>query len=320
MNVLINRTDALGDSVLTLPFAQAFKQQYPQAKITFLASKHSYELLQYCPYLDDVWLYQKKDLKQQIRTGDFTHYFYGGGSHYPSYLAWKFAIPFRGGLKSRLPGFLFLNQGVRQRRSREGRHEADYNLSFFGLEAPLKLNLISKQKLPVVDFSSPYIVIHPGMSGHSEAWPAGFYAEWIHLIEKASPGKFHFVVSFTAADQKRLAEFKKILGEFPRIVFFDGKKQGMERFLALLAGASLYAGGSTGPTHLASALQRPVVSVYPPLPAQAVTRWGPYANPLAKVLTPPVECPETVHCLKEACAHFPCMEKVTPYDFFQASL
>ena len=58
--VLIIQTAFAGDVILTLPIAQALKEKYPGAKISFLAIPGTANLLENNPYIEEVILYDKK--------------------------------------------------------------------------------------------------------------------------------------------------------------------------------------------------------------------------------------------------------------------
>ena len=53
-HILIIRLQAIGDVVITLPFVQQLKNQYPEAKIDFLTRKTQVTLLQYIEAIDKV--------------------------------------------------------------------------------------------------------------------------------------------------------------------------------------------------------------------------------------------------------------------------
>ena len=48
----------------------------------------------------------------------------------------------------------------------------------------------------------------------------------------------------------------------------------------------MYFGGSTGPTHIAGALQKNIVAIYPNKKTQSPTRWGVYNNPNVSYVVP----------------------------------
>ena len=52
-NILIVRTDRIGDVVLTLPLAGIIKKHYPECKVTFLVRDYTKEILDNHPYIDE---------------------------------------------------------------------------------------------------------------------------------------------------------------------------------------------------------------------------------------------------------------------------
>ena len=69
MRFLINRTDAIGDNILTMPMAQAIKELFPEAKVGIITSKICQDLYEHHPYYDDVFILDKKSsYYTKIRT------------------------------------------------------------------------------------------------------------------------------------------------------------------------------------------------------------------------------------------------------------
>ncbi|WP_374032053.1 glycosyltransferase family 9 protein [Bdellovibrio bacteriovorus] len=107
-----------------------------------------------------------------------------------SYALWVEGVPVRAGVRSQWHSFLFLNKGLRQRRSLAVQHEADYNLDVL----KHALNISENVKTPVLKLTAPenpallskyhlttqnYVVVHPGMAGSALNWPIGNYIELI---------------------------------------------------------------------------------------------------------------------------------------------
>ena len=75
-NILIVRTDRVGDVVLTTPAIKALKQTFPQAKISILIQPLTRDLVQGNPYLDQVYKIETGG-ERGIRTLDtfpYTHF------------------------------------------------------------------------------------------------------------------------------------------------------------------------------------------------------------------------------------------------------
>ena len=344
MNVLINRTDAIGDTLLSLPVAKFIKSKFQQAKVAFIVSPRSGDLIKLCEDLDEVFIFDPKSSKEKqkecldniFETFKADAYFHFGGSFLPSKYAWKKKIPLRGGLKSRLISFFLLNKGVRQRRTSEGKHESLYNLE---LIAPLGSKIDKEnwrefvpsfklckelQKKVKIELSRPQgeklIIIHPGMSGHTLNWPIQHYGELIIKLRKRS--NVFIIVSYTPSDAPFIDPLKDFLIESKEngILFFDGSKEGLVHFSHLLSNANLFIGPSTGTTHIANALGIPQIGLYSPIKAQSEKRWGTYKkDENVKLLSPPVDCPEEVKCSGSSCPYYPCMNTINVNEVLQKS-
>lgn len=54
MRILVVRIDALGDMVVTSPFFRELRAAYPLAEITLVCSQYVFNLVEHCPYVDEV--------------------------------------------------------------------------------------------------------------------------------------------------------------------------------------------------------------------------------------------------------------------------
>lgn len=356
MKVLISRTDAIGDCLLTMPMAQLIKENFPDAHVTFLVSPLTQDLFIDQPYIDEVLVYPKKStiftrfifLWRHLNRKKITHYFFVGGDKFPSFMAYLKGISFRGGLVAKFSQMLWLNRGVRQKRSLVEMHESDYNLHLLkpmGIEynyrlrdhlvPQIKLNqneveeawvdlaklMDSEQK----DLMEECIIFHPGMTGHTLNWPSRNYIRLITRIEKDFPKRFSFLISFTKVDESYLNGAREEIEQSHynfvrnRVYFFDGAVKGLRHYMKILSKASLFIGPSTGTTHMAHALGRKIVTIYSPIKVQSSQRWGPYLQNSSSVtvMTPEVVCGEQFQCILEKCPYYECMGKIevdTIYD------
>ena len=310
MRILIARTDAIGDTILTLPMASFLKKNIPQCKIAFVVAPKCLDLFESHPYVDEVWeldrglswIRQITSLSKKFSDFNPTHFFFVGGCQIPSLLACLKRVSFRGGLLSRWPGFFLLNRGVRQRRSKKKMHESHYNLQLLGpLDIPFKdeefsaytpsitlkeeeisqawKNFQGQLKEINLPLNKELIFIHPGMTGHTLNWPTDNYARLIEHFEKIHPQRFLFVISHTPSDQRYVDSIKKYLEgiRFKGDVFyFDGSIKGLRHYMGVLLQAKIFVGPSTGTTHLANVLKIKTVALYPPKEVQHPERWRPF--------------------------------------------
>src|SRR5690606_8419418 len=62
-NILIVRTDRIGDLILTLPLAGLIKQKYPNAKVSFLVQDYTKNIVADHPHIDEVIVLKQNDGK-----------------------------------------------------------------------------------------------------------------------------------------------------------------------------------------------------------------------------------------------------------------
>lgn len=359
MKILINRSDAIGDSILTMPMAKMLKERFPDCHITFLISAKCADLFKEHPYIDDVKIYHRNarfyfkinEIFSIFKSLKPTHYFYVGGGYLPNFVSWVYRVAFRGGLKSRWHTYLFLNNGVRQKRSMVNMHEMEFNLN---LLSPLGIKYHYSEKLnygPDIhipsdelnshfekfkndlkqngfDINKKLIFIHPGMTGHTLNWSSRNYGRLILKLNQRFPDKFIFVVSHTPSDEIYLQGLNEILNRKENkyilndIYFFNGHVNGLRHYMSALKHATLFIGPSTGTTHIAAVLDVPVVTIYSPIKVQSALRWGPLPKhpEKLKILVPDVICGESKTCGLKDCPYYECMAKIEVEDVIKQAI
>jgi ADP-heptose:LPS heptosyltransferase len=197
-------------------------------------------------------------------------------------------IPRRYAPATKLAQF-FYDRRLPQRRSRSEKPEYEYNLDL--VRAYLAERGILKPKpvaAPYLSFAPAEIrkskqaflkqhkiaagrqlvFVHAGHGGSASNLSVGQYG---HLIrDLGAPRKRHFVLTAGPGEEhqaKRLAS----LVEGPHTVW--ASKAGLVDFARHLAFADLFISGSTGPLHLAAALDRPTAAFYPRRRSSTALRW-----------------------------------------------
>ena len=352
MRILINRTDAIGDTILTLPMAAMIKSVYPESEIAFVISPMSKDLFENHPHVDEFFVFKKKGLIGNLRQifkiykkFSPSFYFYVGGTHLFSMVAFLKRVSFRGGIKSRLPSFLFLNKGVRQKRSYVEMHESEYNLN---LLKPMGLNYFyqdlekytpsvtlkeDEKEKSFKDFvqelkktnknfdeKQNLIFIHPGMNGHTLNWPTRNYGRLVTSLDRKMGSKNFYVISHTPSDEEYVRvvrdelenEFKKS-DLYNRVYFFNGAEKGLRHYMGVLSHADVFIGPSTGTTQLANILDVYTVAIFSPIRVQSALRWKPFFVDKLKVIVPDTICGE-IHKCDVDCPYYQCMAKIEASD------
>lgn len=357
MRIIINRSDAIGDLILTSPVAQRLKEKYPDCKITFIISPKCNDVLINHPFIDDVYILDHKKsffskfmgLRELFNREKTDIYFHFGGKHLPSFFAWLKRVPFRGGLKSKWQSFAFLNKAVRQKRSTVEMHEVDYNqlvLGPLGIDYdfekrnlyPPRISLTKDEVLKhFAEFKSEVdrgekvsfeeiFFVHPGMTGHTLNWPSKNYGKFIKRLHHEFPGRFLFVLSHTPGDMKYVNGVLKELdlendkALKSHVYLFDGSKKGLRHYMSVLSKANYFIGPSTGTTHISNILGVKTIAIYSPIRVQSAKRWGPYDRSADKtvVIVPDIVCGEQFNCLGPSCPYYRCMGVIEVEEAFEA--
>ena len=149
------------------------------------------------------------------------------------------------------------------------------------------------------------------MGGSALNWPEQSYKELTEMLVKE-----YNVICGGGFFEKDLV--KRIVGSQKDVKIFIGET--LEKYIALISKVDLVIAPSTGPVHLAVAMNKKIVSFYPPIRVQSVTRWGPYPynEETMSVHVPDLNCMEDFKCKLELCNYYPCMKSITTDDVFDS--
>lgn len=295
-NILISRTDRMGDVILTLPLVTAVKKLFNDSKVYFLGKEYVKELIHdyegidefisedsAASFSDKLKLIKGKNIDLVINVKpefDLAVIMYLSG------------IKYRIGTGYRWYSFLY-NYKVYEHRKVSDRHESEYNLNLLGNFFPEAVteknfyfrysedekNIFRKNILNYIpDPDSSYVVIHPGSSGSSKDLPAGKFSELTNLLLEKYSGQR--VVLTGLRNESEL--IKKIINgirkEFrSRITDLSGKLN-LRELLILIDNSDLFIANSTGPIHIAGALNKNIIGFYPNENVMSSTRWKPLGD------------------------------------------
>jgi ADP-heptose:LPS heptosyltransferase len=96
--ILVVGIDQLGGLMTTMPFFRELRKAFPQAYIVNLVVGLTYPVMKNCPYVDDVWLFDKKAswaMTKTMRQADFDVVFLLSGTFRTALMSWLAAIPNR---------------------------------------------------------------------------------------------------------------------------------------------------------------------------------------------------------------------------------
>jgi lipopolysaccharide heptosyltransferase II len=324
-NLLIVRTDRIGDVVLSLPLAGIIKNHFPGCRVTFLLRDYTKCLAENNPYIDEVLELKVnkgkilfKDNIHLVSPHKFDSVIVVSPSFITAFIIFLCGIKFRIGTGYRWYAFLF-NKKKFEHRKYGLKHELEYNaglLEPFGINDVINIDNVqfnfsagSKNKTLIekvieenkISRNKPVIIIHPGSMGSAVDWPVIRFKELISIILNELDAA---VLLTGSASEKALCEELRVSD---KIINFAGRFD-LAELIALIDACDIFISNSTGPIHIAAALGKYVIGFYPKIPACSPKRWGPYTK-RRTIFTPLIVCS---NCTKKQCEKLNCMDSIKP--------
>jgi len=291
---LVSRTDAIGDVVLTLPVCGQLKQMFPGCRVVLIGRTYTAPVAAACPWVDDflnldVLLKQPEAAQvSALRAFEAAAIIHVFPNKTLAYLAQKARIPVRIGTRNRWPHWLTCNRLVALSRRHSPLHEAQLNLQLLqplGLtQAPSLPEIAALVRLQATEpLAEPWqqrlaqcqpgqlnVILHPRSRGSAREWGLANFGQLARLLHQAGHRVF---VTGTAAEGAELTDW---LAQHAAFLTADLTGQlSLPQFLAFIAAADGLVAGSTGPLHLAAALGRHALGLYPPIRPMHPGRWAP---------------------------------------------
>ena len=278
MNLLITRHDKIGDFVVTLPLFKAIKEQYPHIKLTALVSKVNLDFAKEIDFIDDAILYDANNLNttlQEIKRRNFD----ASISCFIDATLGK--LLFRSRIKIRVApatkiAQVFFTKKIKQRRSQVKKTEWQYNLDLAKAIFPnIKLEF-SRPLLRTnysMDAMKKRVIFHPGFGGSSDGNLS--LDDYINLARSILDSDYKIVFTFGPDDRKSKEYiFAKLKPEEKeKIELFDSKMPLID-FAKYIATSYLFISTSTGPMHLAGAVNTRTISFFGDSLFASSKRWA----------------------------------------------
>lgn len=271
MNLLITRHDKIGDFVVTLPLFKAIKEQYPQVNLTALVSKVNFEFAKSIEFIDDVILYDKENLSQTKLEIKFKNFDASISAYIDTTLG---KLLFSSGIEKRVApatkiAQLFFNKRIKQRRSKVEKREWEYNLDLgLAIFPELKLDF-TRPLLEIQEKKEKRVIFHPGFGGSSDGNLS--LDDYLQLAKSISDSDYKIVFSFGPDDNKSKEYIVNNLTFDAEI--FDSKLS-LYQFTQFLSASYLFVSTSTGPMHLAGAVNTKTISFFGDSLFASDKRWG----------------------------------------------
>ena len=303
-NILIVRTDRIGDVVLTVPAVRAVRRAFPDARISFWVAPETKDIVDGLPFIDEVLTKKRKnglreylDFLFLLRRKKFDLAVIYHTKRHTNTACFLAGIPVRLGYCDNKLGFL-LTHPVEDRRHFGEKHEAEYCLDLLrtiGIEDhDLKLELALQKDAEVwaERFVAEHagkglrlVAVHPDASCPTRRWPVLHFAALMDRLSMEAGVKVVLVGAPSAVPLAR--EMQGLLK--CDILDLTGQTT-LAQLTSLLSRCALVVSNDTGPVHVAAALGIPTVTIFMrQQPGINPQRWKPLGDKSVTLMNKPGE-------------------------------
>ena len=320
--LLISRTDSIGDVVLTLPLVGLIKAQHPDMHITFLGQSYTRAVIEACESVDEFIDWQQlsqlspEEKISIVRENKFDQIIHIFPRKEIALLAKKARIPQRTGTTGRFYHWFSCNRLIRFSRRHSNLHEAQLNLKlavdllkkvdiserelpqYYGMT---RVNALPAELIAHIHPEKFNLVLHPKSKGSAREWGSANFAELSRLLPLE---KYNIIITGTQPEGELLRQ-EGFFAKAGEVTDLTGRMS-LAEMLSFIQAADGLIAASTGPLHLAAAMNRVALGIYPPIKPMHPGRWKPLGKH-AGYLVAEKECEA---CRKSGPCE--CMLSITP--------
>jgi len=344
MRLALIRLRLIGDVVFTTPLIRALRRHFPAAHLTYVVEPAAAPVVSGNPHLNDVivvprrgGLHRLRDdlaLARRLRGERFDVAIDLHGGPRASWLTWASGAPMRIGYA--IAGRRWMYTHVVPRPPDLGpRHSV---LKQWDLLEPLGIGPADRRRDPIeilpdpravasverrlrdlgIDPSHELVVVHVSAGNPFRRWPAESFVELVVHLASAKPWRRILLTSGPSeqgAARALAAAARARLGRDDQVP--DTSDFSLAELRALVDRAAVYIGGDSGPLHLASASDVPIVGLFGPTLGDRSSPWrdGVYAE---AVEAGPLPCRP---CSQRVCVpgDYRCLTQITPRQVIDAA-
>lgn len=311
--ILVVRNDKLGDFMLVWPALATLKQSLPHCELHVLVSAYTADMARLCPSIDRVVIDAGPDagvdsqlaFARRLRQHGYDAAVTLFSTTRIGWVLLFARIPYRLAPATKIAQ-VFYHRRLKQRRSRSEKPEHAYNrdlivdyLNDTGVSA------IASPRPPYLQFDAaqteqlrgefraarnipggvPLVFIHPGGGGSANNLSPEQYAALGRRL--VSTRGHHVVVSAGPGELDQARAVAEGLRGTPHSIYHS--TAGLERFARHIAFADVFISGSTGPLHIAGALNRNTAAFYTRRRSATALRWQTINAPERRLAFSPPE-------------------------------
>lgn len=312
--ILIVRLRLVGDVVFTTPAIAALRRHFPRARLVYVVENAAAPVVAGNPNLDDVVIAPHRrgvgrladdfSLARRLRAERFDLALDMHGGPRSAFLTWASGARIRIGYD--VPGRAWMYTKVVHRpRELRARHSVENQWDLLRAVDPafdsgpdrtldrIQIAVDPRAARAVaarlagwhIPPHADIIVLHVSAGNPFRRWPESAFAELTAGLLTANGRRWIVLTggpSDRAATTRVIQEVRQRAGAAAdRLI--DGESLSLGELRALCEHAALYVGGDSGPLHLASASDVPIVALFGPTLAERSAPWRPPTLPSATV-------------------------------------
>ncbi|MGB9697354.1 MAG: glycosyltransferase family 9 protein [Ignavibacteria bacterium] len=290
--ILIVRTDRVGDVVMITPMIRELRRTFPDGFIATLTQPYTKDVLLNNPHLD---VMLTDDLKKEsfwkvvkeVKKYRFTDALLVLPTERAAYQLFFAGIRNRIGVGRKLYEIITFMKSVSRHNYIPLRHEADYcmdlarRLGVVTNNIQPEIFLTPAEKLEAqqmlqnwnINPNSYKIILHTGTKGSAPNWNEdNYYNLLVKMIEKLK--ELNYFILLTAREMSQ--RFRQLVSQLnnKRIVIVDEKISNLRDFIKIISQMNLVICSSTGPIHLADALNIRCIGIHCHRNVSSAKHWG----------------------------------------------
>lgn len=333
--ILLISTDKVGDLIWTIPSIRLIKT-YLSAEVFFVASRYAGNILCNNPYIDHLLSVNRHVIRARaivsaIRAGLMLR------KH-----RIQFAIQFNAwspnDLIIKVAGAKYVKKYNPHQHniSRDKKHHVIRRLLFVSEALGIQYNdpptvelyssaedeMFVQRILHEFGVQYPYIVIHPGSSGlqkgarKTKEWPISNYSKLIPLLLSSINADIVLIGSKKESGQIQESIIKPLPPCAKGNVHNLAGRTSLSHLRPLIDKAALFIGSDSGPIHIASSTNVPIVGIYGPTDPEVS---GPFRVDKCIIVSKRFPCSPCSRKVRKRCDRS-CLISIVPEDVFEACM
>lgn len=274
--LLVIRNDKLGDLILTLPALKMIKSSVKDIKIDCLLDEKYSDIQCMTEYMDSA-ICNHENLIDEINTQNYDFSISFFSTFNIGYKLWKSNIKKRYAPATKLAQ-IFYNKKIMQKRSSSEKSEYEYNIDLakyflndnsFDIASTDNQCMMVKNEKTVSADKKNLVFVHPFTGGSSKTLSCDDFVDLCKELDRLNDCSF--ILHCDVNDHDKCLELEKKASNLD--ITTIAPTNNLVKMFENINQCDLFIAGSTGPLHVAAALNKKTVGFYPSKISSSLLRW-----------------------------------------------